>query len=210
VNLLRFVLVYFGVVLIVCASSVAAQLRQITRPEFDAVRERVFKILGEVPYRHRMTSDRVTETYEFLPPDRSRTIRVSRFNNATTIEEIITIGETKYIKRNSEGWEVAKQNVLRLGHLVSPSKSVMNYRILREADGGNPNLDIYEVETNTEYSDHEVRRYTTIERLWVDSKGLLVRREGKTINDNASADNLVTWLYEYPNDIQINTPIVRK
>lgn len=180
-HLLRFVLVYFGVVLIVCASSVAAQLRQITRPEFDAVRERVFKILGEVPYRHRMTSNRVTETYEFLPPDRSRTIRTSRFNNATTIEEIITIGETKYIKRDNEGWEVAKQNMLRLGRLVSPSKSVMNYRILRDADGSNPNLDIYEVETTTEYSDNEMRRYTMIERLWVDSKGLLVRRESKTI-----------------------------
>jgi tetratricopeptide (TPR) repeat protein len=154
---------------------------------------------------------------EVIPSDGSNSIYRSRFiseektKNGVEREELITIGNQRYIKKNNGNWEVFKSEGSGSGSGSGENikiETTSENKLQRGVIINNQKTDYYQTTTTYKYfyPTGTIISYTK-EGFWFDQKGRYVQTLEESFDGETKNIARKTTVYEYDPNIKIEAPI---
>lgn len=207
--------------------SIHAQGKTVSEQELTALINNANKKLSESNYRSisnsksfKRSSDKtfnqfVTNVVEYISPDHRHTIYEFKSKEMNSRLETISIGQKKYVKRNSEDWKEIAASENEFGFGGQTGNIDGEVLIERKYKGSeilkNQNAELYEIATTRKYNLPNFKYvYTVTERLWFAKNGTFLKKESETREDNGKITYYDILEYEYnPKNLKIEAPIIK-
>jgi hypothetical protein len=202
----------FFIIIVSAMSAVCGQQTADSSGEFTAIYRKAQNLRQEKAHRVRTTiekyadknaapTEKITSTYEIIPPARSRYSSVVESNSKTKKYELIRIGEKQYIKNDRGNWEIDKtEPKYALG-----SESQKSVKFIEKTSFNNQTVNVYEVESDEFFE--QVNRQSKI-KYWFSEEGLLLKMETESVEKETNAVSKQISIYEYDPNIKIEAPVI--
>jgi len=209
-------------VFIVLSHAGVAQERTISQSEFDKIYQAAGRLSYSRPVRTTMhskhlrniTDDKfvmITEISEFMDKGTKRIVRTEENPyQGKTRTETITIGDDRYERVNDSKWQ--KHSISKMingtgGFTMEElplRRKEFTFRCLGRVDFEGKATELYESRMLREYEGQPA--YTSIERIWIQPDGTMLRTESKTVESNGRVTFEMEVDFEYPKDLAIKPP----
>jgi hypothetical protein len=207
-------------VLLTSAFALFAQEKEITKDEYyspwRAARTKARELnRRNISKTERFIDGKVSDTdewrYEYDGKDKIHYVHIVNSNGKTFRTEEITIGQTRYCKKNDGPWEQVTSSCIGGGASSMPNTKSVKYTV-EKAKLSNKEVSLY-VEYITykdTFSKNEANEGLSYNdsRFWLSKDGLIVREERSSgLIDPKRLNKVTVDTYEYDTRIRIEAPI---
>jgi|GEM_PF-2236806 len=210
----------FCVVAFCAIVQVSGQERAITQKQFDDARTSASEALKSKIYRTNTEAapgsgpQHYSTISEYVPPDRSRLLRVYTFRDKVEKSEIIKIGDTSYARFDGGPWISPyvpnDRFTVAGGGREAKVERKFEYTLIADMDLGKEKTDLYVRREDFSYEASGVS-YKTVSffRYWISKGGLFLRSEDRVHDKDGKLLHRSITDYEYDPGIKIEAPVVR-
>jgi hypothetical protein len=199
---------------------VSGQERAITEKQLNDARTSASEALKSKIYRTKTEAspgsgpEHFFTISEYVPPDRSRLVRVYTFKDKVEKSEIIEIGDRSYARFDGGPW--ISPYVPNDRYTVSGNQGEakverkFEYTLAADRDLGKEKANLYVETENFSYEAPGVSYKTvSVIRYWISKGGLFLRSEETVHDKDGKSLHRSTVDYEYDPGLKIEAPLVK-